>query len=259
METNTSPYNVSIDYWREQNAPYKSEWLFPVRVAAKDRIQWYPNLTEAFAVMKRPLDYVGWQNLLRQKRICAYDQTDTEKLEAWWDIGWQQTPQLAPKRSRHANPILRIAASPLGETLELVYPSITIAREELNSQDYLIQKACSGMPVKLPFAGRLHSMREIATVALQELQENLLPWTLFAADNTILGHFRTREELAKATPYSWQQINRRHLNYYNELEDGTWVWYNQWDVMPISPRDEPLGMDWRTKYAPKTMPEGKID
>lgn len=256
-----NPHNINIDYWREQNVQYNSEWLFPVRVEAKDRIQWYPNLTEAFAVMKKPLDRVAWENLLRQKRICAYDDADNTKLAAWWDIGWQQTPQLEPKQSAHGNPILHIGVTPLGETLDLIYPNITTACANIGYSYGTLYRLCAGLRTSAKITGRLHSMRKINAMRLENAiaAAEHKPWTLFAPDNTILGHFRTREELAAATPYSWQQVNRAHLNNYNELPNGTWVWYERWDIMPISPQDEPLGLNWRTKYAPKTTVQSEID
>ena len=251
--------NFNIDFWRSKNTKYNSQWLFPIRVAAKDRIQWYSNIVEMAAALQKPLYYDGWQSLLRQNRIQAYDDTDNRLLAQWWEEGWQHTPRLAAEDRSRRNPIFHIGDGPLGETLEVIYPSIDHAAAATNLTETTIRKSCIGAPTRVAVEGRFWCGYDLSTSQVEHWKYDKRAWTLFAPDNTILGHYHNREELAQDTPYSWQYVWRQHLNNYNELENGMWVWNDNWGIMPISPKDEPLGLDWRTKYARKDDPQSTGD
>ena len=227
-----------------------NKWLFPIRMAGKNFIETKENIVETLATFKRSIDEIGWNRLLAQGRVAAESPRDQELLRKWWAEGWKETPQLAAKKGI-PNPVLRLRETMGGWDLDLVYPNLSSAAEGEGKTLQDIEVLSAGVQTKLSSPYKYVLMRQHSYATLQAREEAQLPWTLFAADNTILGHYRTQKDLANALGVHRRIIDLAHTRNWNRLNDGRWVWYEEWGIMPISPDDEPLGVYWRTKYAAK--------
>ena len=235
----------------EEQNEWQNEWLFPVRMENGHNIEWKPNIVEVLAAFKKPVDQLSWDKLLRRGALSAGTPEDQAKLERWWIEGWKETPTLPPKRSASI-PVLYLEEKWDGQHLALVYPSLTIAAEALGTYKRhiilsdthnLTRETPNKLPVRLM---RRHGLQNV--YAREDIEWR---WTIFAADNTIIGHFRTKQEAANFLGVTAYDLDRAHKYKWNEIDHGIWVWNEEWGLMPISPQDEPLGKNWREKYAPK--------
>lgn len=249
---------ITVDDLRQKNAKYNSKWLFPVHIAAKNGTGWEENIILALGKLRRPIDEIAWNKLLAADIIAA-EGPEKELLQRWWTGGWKETPQIEGSAAK-STPILRTKYTGLGEELDIVYPNITIAAKELKCHTEIIYQYCS-IPEQcvLPFDGKLYAAKSLNSLRTESRKEKRRPWTLFDANNTIVGHFANCSELAASIGTNRHQIEIAHRDRYNYIGGGLWVWYEEWGLMPISPNDEPLGKNWRTKCAPKNAVEGKID
>lgn len=248
METQTSTVDLSEMRRENQDSP----WLFPVRMENSSKIEWKPNIIEAFSSFKKPIDAIIWDKLLRQKSISAATEQEQKMLERWWIDGWKETPQIKRKHTT-ATPILRLRDSLTGWDPYILYPTISIAAKDIKLTPYVLKMLCLGLDTEVQYADKLIAFKELTNAQAQDRQrvkDALGPrWTLFAADNTILGRFNFIGELAAAAQVEDYNLRKYHNENWNELPDGRWFWNNLWGSRPISPRDEVLGKDWQNCYA----------
>lgn len=255
METNNIDINLTI--LRQKNENFHSKWLFPIRMENTKEIKWVANIVECLGKFKKPIERTTWEHLLRQKTIRAQTPEEQQLLEQWWDKGWAETPQL-PTITHWGNPILRIGLTGMGETLEVVYPTLTSAGANMKLDKRRILGLCTGKFPNPDPTMRLMMLRKSSDVRAVVKGEKQKPWTLFAANNTILGFFDTKQQMADFLGISPRSIDWAHQKHWNQLEDGKWVWLNQWGLVPISPADKALECDWRTRYAPEKQGEVRV-
>ena len=236
-----------------------NEWLFPIRMENANKIEQVDNIVECFAQFKRPCGQGAWEHLLRQRLIDAYNEHDRNLLRQWWNEGWQYTPKLAYAPQKPI-PVMRIGHGPLGDTLETVYPTLRSFCSEQGCHKETAIRAAEGKKDLFSPHWSIRLAREtISAKAKLTLEPKELRWTLFAPDNTILGQYRTQADCVAQTDLTRGKIDAAHKRHMNRLSDGRWIWCDNWGIMPISPDDEPLGMNWRETYAPENRVEGKFD
>ena len=228
----------------------QNKWLFPIRMEGKYFIETKDNIVEALATFNRAVDEIGWNKLLAQGRVAAKSPEDQVLLRQWWTEGWKETPQL-PAQYSTANPVMRLRETMDGWNLDLVYPNLSSAAEGEGRTPQEIEILSSGVETKLSSPYKYVLMRQHNFAALKAREEMQYPWTLFAADNTIQGQYRTKQELADALGVHRRIIDLAHTRSWNKLPSGQWVWYEEWGIMPISPDDEPLGVNWRERCSTK--------
>lgn len=211
-------------------------------------IVWAKNIVEVFARMKKPIEESTWRNLLRQGILRAGNAEDQEKLEAWWDTGWKETPTL-PNKAGVAKPIMKVRQSALGDTLAAVYPRAALLAAE-GIAESRVSAMCNGR--RYPeYDWYIIPLREITDGRYVGSRFSSLPWTLFAADHTIIGQYATQKEMCWNNGISIEDAYRAHKYNFNELADGRWFWMDDWGLLPITPQDEFLDFDWRTKNLSK--------
>lgn len=231
----------------------KNKWMFPVRIEGSTGIVWKDNIVEALGRMKKPIDETTWYKLLDKGIIAAETPEQQELLRQWWQYGWQETPQL-PHKNSTSIPVLQIQESALGPTLHTVFGNSAMAAKELKVDRDVVLRISDGKPRANfnNFAYKL--LRHHNKGSIVNAQERKQLWTHFAANNIILGSYPTKQAMANAIGVTGHIIDVAHKKNWNELPDGTWVWCDDWGIMPISPQDEPLGMKWRQKYASPNCP-----
>lgn len=235
---------VTLDRLRARNPDNK--WFFPIRMENKTSIKWKANIVECFGSFRKPIDELSWAQLLRRGQIAAETPEEQKKLEQWWTIGWQEMPQL-PLIKGLSNPVMRIRETMNGRNLDLVYPSLRSAERGEGMCKEHIEVLSLGVWTKITSDYQFALMRTHNRSKFMLRQENQLPWILFAPDNTILGEFRTKEELIAASGFTEYKVLDTQNNNWNELPNGKWFWNTKWDLMPITPHDEPLGKNWRER------------
>ena len=240
----------ALDSLRQKNAKYNSKWLFPIRMENQSFIEWVPNIVEALGRFKRTIDEIGWNRLIAKGKIAA-EGADNDLLRRWWLEGWKDTPCIAAARGMIGNPILRTRLTPLGEELYLIYPTMQKACADLRCGELVVTALCNKEKVvHNPIDGNLYAMKEIVSQHYENYNPDRKPWTLFDGNNKIVGFFTNRLEMANYLHLPLVELERAHTDRYNYIGNGYWMWYEKWGFMPISPNDEPLGRNWRTKCMP---------
>jgi len=225
----------------------ESKWLFPVRMENSKSIEWVEDIVEAFSKFKAPITQATWEHCLRRGVVGAGTPEHNKLLREWWNTGWQEMPILPAKWG--GTPVMKITQQVLGQTLELIYPTIEKTCEALGCGFRAFRDIAQGIHPNRYFDGEVRPLRQIAAKELP-----YPPWTLFAADDTIIGYFQTKQEMADYLGIHHKIIDVAHNNNWNKLASGKWFWCERWGFMPISPDDEPLGSNWREKYSPDYSP-----
>ena len=221
------------------------KWTFPIRMESKRDITIVPNIAECISRFKKPVDQLAWEHLLRTKRIAAKLPEDQPKLDRWWAEGWQNITPL-PQQHSAPIPVLRLRNTMTGWDMDLVYPNLRSAAEG----EQIAYKSFMHLTSELL---KPHSERKFILLRQHNnsnillLEDNFYKWTLFAADNTVLGHYPSKRELASAMRTSIRSLDTAHTNHWNRLPDGKWFWSMDWGFVPISPDDEPIGRNWRDR------------
>ena len=223
------------------------KWLFPIRMESKNGIVRKENIVECFGAFKKPVDQLSWDKLLRAGSIAAEDPSNQPLLEQWWTIGWKETPQLPAMKTKPI-PTLKLRETMDGWEPDIMYANLKMAAKYENTRRDVIETLAAGVWTKLKSDARYILYRDFSHAAIKARQNEAPPWTHFAADNRILGHYHSGVELAKDLNIRYVDVYIAHKENWNELSDGTWIWYENWGIMPISPQDELLGFDWREKY-----------
>ena len=219
----------------------KYDWNFPVRVETSKGIVWYNNLTEVLTTLKSPLDELAW-NRLTSTGLIAAKGDNNHLLANWWKEGWEDF-SLFPQPCTRGKPVLQIKTTKFGKQLDKVFGSLRMMQREYhlrNDQVYDLLR-------------RKRFLEDYEFVPLYKnsyTEDDYYPWTLFSADNKIIGQYKTKTEMTRRTGYSIAQINYVHEMYFNEFDNGEWVWHDEWGLLPISPRDEVLPVDWRESCKP---------
>ena len=237
----TKKYNIDLTQYRESNPD--NEWYFPIRMENSKGIFWVKNIVEALSNFKKPITQIAWDNCLRRGMLDADTPSETHKLRQWWTEGWKHTPPL--EASCGAIPIMQVAEQPLGKTLEVVYPNLYSAAANFIQDKRTLRKFLQKQTTKQYLGVELIPLR-----TLEAAEPEILPWTLFAADNTIEKHFASRTALAEYLHIRPKELNWLHAHCWNELANGRWFWHDQWGLIPISPKDEPLDCAWRETRLP---------
>lgn len=239
-------YNIDTSTLRQKNP--ENPWLFPVRMENSSRIEWKENIVEALACFKAPITESTWLHCLRRKLIAAETPEEQKKLEEWWSIGWKETPQL-PNGETKPNPIMRVRQNALGETLEKIYPSNTIARQDLKCNKKQLAQLCEGIEMAFARGIQLRPMRKKETNYMGAVDD--FKWTLFAPDNTILMRAKTLKEIAAKMNISYSSAHYACKARNGVLASGNWFWNDEHGLVPTAPNGEVLPDDWREKNLPK--------
>lgn len=224
-------------------------WLFAVRMDGKHQIEWVENIVECFAAFRRPIDAIAWDKLLNSGAISASTPEQNNMLRQWWKEGWKNTP-IAAKKPGVNVPVLRLRETMSGWEPDILYPSLGSAAKDNNTTVENLGILNNGVRTKLTSPYKFIFYRETQRGDIEARKEKELPWTLFGADNIIQGHYRTKKELAAAVGATDKILDLVHKDHWNKLPDGRWIWHDEWDIMPISPNDEPLGVHWRETQKP---------
>ena len=226
-----------------------SKWLFPIRMENSKGIEWVDNIVVALGKFKAPITQTVWERCLRRGVIDAATPEQKQLLWDWWTVGWQEIPTLPA--SWGPNPIMRIVNQPLGQTLECIYPSMGKAEETLGVSHKVLKNISQNLQSNFLFDGEVRFMKQFAAKEFPPP-----PWTLFAADNTIVGMFQTKMEMANYLGVHYKVIDWAHNHSWNQLSSGRWFWCDRWGFFPISPNDEVLSGNWREKHSPDYSPDG---
>lgn len=246
----TTNEHIDLQRFREDNAKLPpSPYWFPIRMETNKLVRWVPNIVEAIASFKRPIDQQAWETLLRLEKLTAETPEENDLLRSFWNGGgWKTLPQLP--YSGKSNPVCRISENALGETLEVIYPSINSAFEHLEDEkapSYILnfKKQMLGLyPYTLDYIYR--PLRAIEKPA-QDRREGYLrdKWVLFDTNDRIVGFYHSAKEVGAACGYTARQVTYAHANRYNTLLNGMWVWNIEWGPIPHTPEGNPLPENWR--------------
>ena len=230
----------------KKNLPYNSKWLFPVRMENSRDIRWVSNIVEAFGKFNRPITRAIWERCLRTGNIAAETPEENKLLWEWWDKGWQEMPTLA-KESDKGTPVLQFAATPLGDTLEVVYPTMKLLQKDLEMQRTQFYRVVTNRETD-----GIHWYQMLRqTSAPIELDNDRTKWTVFTPDNIIAGRFRTKLEMAEFLGCSRKQVDVTIATDDHQFYGGYWLWKDDWGFTPITPKGEQLPVTWRTDCLPK--------
>lgn len=230
----------------EKNLPYNSKWLFPVRMENSSNIRWVSNIVEAFGKFNKPITRATWEHCLRTGLVAAETPEETQLLWQWWDKGWQETPILA-RESDKGTPILQFAAGALGDTLELIYPTLKLLQQILNMRRTQFHRVITNRETD-----NIHWYKLLRVADLgEEIDSDRTKWTVFTPDNTIAGRFRTKLEIADFLGCSRKQVDVTIATADHQFFGGYWLWKDEWGFNPITPKGIQLPASWRTDCLPK--------
>ena len=235
---------MNLDQLREKNQDYDNKWLFPIRMENSHDIRWVANIVEALGKFNAPISRSQWATCLRRKSILAATDEENILLRQWWDKGWQEMEPL-PLEKDKGTPVLQLATEVLGDTLEAIYPTLTIMGRHLKQNNRQVYETIHGAR-----SDGIHwykPLRQTRYVLLEEHDAN--KWTIFTPNNIIAGRFRTKLEVAEFLGCTRKQVDVTIATPTHQFFSGYWIWKDDWGFNPITPKGIELPSSWRTDCA----------
>lgn len=237
---------MDIEKLREKNIPYDNRWLFPVRMENSREIRWVANIVEAFGKFNAPITQSQWTTCLRRKSISAATDEENILLRQWWTKGWQEMDRL-PLEKDKGTPVLQLATEVLGDTLEVIYPTLAIMGKCLKQNRRQTYETIMGT-----ISDGIHwykPLRQIHYTSLEERDQN--KWTVFTPNNLIAGRFRTKLEIADFLGCTRKQVDVTIATPQHQFFGGYWLWKDDWGFNPITPQGIELPPSWQIDCAQK--------
>ena len=226
--------NKTLDEIRASYTHYECKWLFPVRMENNSKIEWVAHIYAALGKFKKPITQTMWETCLRTGRIAAYTPEEQDLLWKWWTEGWKETPQVAEHSASSPCPILQMAAGALGETLELIYPTIgefvstfALTRHEREKLLHDIEvPRMAGKTFRSAYPTSEHKL----------VRKEPYRWILFDPNNKPLKTFSTKAEMAAYLECGKKPIDVAIASTDHAFYTGFWIWKVDWGFIPISPK-----------------------
>lgn len=233
METNTLT-NSRLAAQRAKYAHLGSKWLFPVRMENSSRIEWVDTIYHALGKFKAPITQTMWDTCLRTGRIVAATPEEQNLLQRWWTEGWAETPQLEERATSVPCPILQVGHSALGETLELIFPSITHFTEHWGLNRRLTQKALHNIPV--PQIADKSFKTAFPTATDRIATKEPYRWILFDPDDNPVRTFTKKTEIVDYLQCGRKLVDVTVVSPSHAFSTGYWLWKTDWGLVPTSPK-----------------------